>query len=209
MFGVRVSELVQRLRTPESGLFGQVTRFLVNGCTTALVYLLGTTLLALAVGLPFQIALAIGFSLAVAVNFTLHRGFVWVHYEEFALPFHHQFGRYIAVAGTQYGLTAASIALLPRALGLPTEVVYLATAVLLTPVNFVVFRFVVFHARGSHGLLGSGGEHFDGGLIHPLAPAHPLEEQIGAKADPDEIGERGWQYVPEFEIERYVRDDDE
>lgn len=146
-----MSELVQRLRTPDSGLTGQVVRFVVNGCTTAFVYLLSTTFLALVAGLPFQVALAVGFSLAVVVNFTLHRGFVWIHQEEFALPFRHQFGRYIAVAGTQYGLTAASVALVPRALGLPTEVVYLATTLLLTPVNFAVFRFGVFHAKGPAG----------------------------------------------------------
>jgi putative flippase GtrA len=151
VFGGEVSELVQRLRTPESGLLGQVVRFVVNGCMTAFVYLLSTTLLALVVGLPFEIALAIGFSLAVAVNFTLHRGFVWVHDEEFALPFHHQFGRYLLLACTQYGLTALSVALLPSALGLPTEVVYLATALLLTPVNFVVFRLGIFHARTTKG----------------------------------------------------------
>lgn len=121
-------------------------RFVLGGCTTAVVYLLGTTLLALVVGLPFEVALAIGFCLVIAVNFTLHRVFVWVHHEEFALPLHHQFGRYISVAGAQYGLTAASVALLPRALGLPTEIVYLATAVLITPINFLVFRSGVFHS---------------------------------------------------------------
>jgi putative flippase GtrA len=144
-----VTKLIQKLRTPDSGLLGQAVRFSLNGCTTAVVYLLSTTLLALVVGLPFEVALAIGFCLAIVVNFTLHRGFVWVHDEEFALPFRHQFGRYISVAGAQYGLTATSIALLPRALGLPTEVVYLATALLLTPVNFLIFRNIVFHAEVS------------------------------------------------------------
>lgn len=153
-----MSELVQRLRTPESGLLGQVARFVVNGCTTAAVYLLSTTLLALAVGLPFEIALAIGFSLAIAVNFTLHREFVWVHRGEFALPFHHQFGRYLLLAGTQYGLTAISVALLPRALGLPTEVVYLATVLLLTPLNFVAFRLGIFHAKAAKGSDAVGSE---------------------------------------------------
>lgn len=144
-------ELVGRLLTPESGLLGQGVRYLVNGGTTTVIYLSSTTLLALVVGLPFEVALAIGFSLAVTVNFTMHRLFVWVHREEFALPLHHQFGRYITLAGTQYGLTATSIAVLPRVLGLSTEVVYLATATALATVNFVVFRQRVFHAKGPVG----------------------------------------------------------
>lgn len=143
-----MSALAQRLLAPESGLVGQGVRYVVGGCVSAVVYLSSTTLLALVVGLPFEIALAIGFCLAIAVNFTLHRLFVWVHHEEFALPLHHQFGRYITLAGTQYGLTAASIAVLPRVLGLSTEVVYLATALVLAVVNFALFRQRVFHAKG-------------------------------------------------------------
>jgi putative flippase GtrA len=150
-----VRERARSLLTPESGLLGQGVRYVVNGCTTAFVYLLSTTLLALVVGLPFQVALAVGFCLACAVNFTLHRGFVWMHREDYALPLHHQFGRYLVVAGSLYGLTALSVALLPGALGLPPEVVYLATALLLTPVNFVVYRSGVFHPRRSVGV----GEH--------------------------------------------------
>jgi putative flippase GtrA len=144
-----VRERAQSLLTPESGLLGQGVRYVVNGCTTAGVYLLSTTLLALVAGLPFQAALAVGFCLACAVNFTLHRGFVWMHYEDYALPLHHQFGRYLAVAVSVYGLTALSVALLPGALGLPTEVVYLATALALTPVNFVIYRSGVFHPKPS------------------------------------------------------------
>jgi hypothetical protein len=74
---------------------------------------------------------------------------VWVHYEQFALPLRHQFGRYITLAGVQYGLSAVSIAVLPGALGLPAEVIYLATAVPLATFNFVIFRRRIFHAKGS------------------------------------------------------------
>jgi putative flippase GtrA len=153
--GGGVRELVQSLLTPDSGLLGQGVRYVVGGCTSAFVYLLSTTFFALVVGLPFEIALAIGFCLTTAVNFSLHRLFVWVHYDEFALPLHHQFGRYITFAGTQYGLTATSIAVLPGPLGLPTEVVYLATALLLATVNFIVFRNRVFHAKRPVGMSGS------------------------------------------------------
>jgi putative flippase GtrA len=111
----------------------------------AVVYLLVTTLL-FATGMPFQAALAIGFCVAIAVHFTLQRVFVWAHHEEFALPLHHQAGRYLALAGAQYGVTAASTSLLPPALGLPVEAVYLLTATLLTSINFLVLRHGIFHA---------------------------------------------------------------
>ena len=82
-----------------------------------------------------------------SVHFTLQRLFVWTHHEEFALPLSHQIGRYLFVAAAQYGVTAASTALLPSALGLPTEVVYLATVAVLLVVNFLVFRNAIFHAK--------------------------------------------------------------
>jgi putative flippase GtrA len=101
------------------------------------------------VGLPFELALTIGFCIAVAVHFTLQRLFVWIHHEEFALPLHHQAGRYLVSAGTQYGLTLASTSLLPPVLGLPVEVVYLATVLVLVCGNFLILRHGVFHARPS------------------------------------------------------------
>jgi putative flippase GtrA len=137
---------VRTLLTPESGLLGQGMRYAMAGSVVAFVYVLSTTFLAVVVGLPFQEALPIGFSLQLAVHFTLQRLFVWVHHEEFALPFQRQALRYLTVAAAQFGTTALSTALLPRALGLSTEVVYLITVVLLTGANFLLFRNVVFHA---------------------------------------------------------------
>jgi putative flippase GtrA len=113
----------------------------------ALVYLTTTTVLAEVFGMPFQAALAIGFAVGLIVHFTLQRLFVWTHHEEFALPLHHQVGRYLAVAGAQYGLTAASTSLLPSALNVPTEVVYLATVAVVLSTNFLVFRHGIFHAK--------------------------------------------------------------
>jgi hypothetical protein len=63
------------------------------------------------------------------------------------LPLPHQLGRYLLVAGTQYGVTAASTSLLPSAFGLPTEAVYLATVLLLVSANFLLFRHGIFHAK--------------------------------------------------------------
>jgi putative flippase GtrA len=122
-------------------------RFALAGGTVALVYLVTTTVLADVVGMQFQIALAIGFSVGLMVHFTLQRLFVWTHHEEFALPLHHQVGRYLAAAAVQYGVTAAATALLPRALGVPTEIVYLATVAVVLSTNFLVFRHGIFHAE--------------------------------------------------------------
>jgi putative flippase GtrA len=142
-------QFVRRVRDPSSGLFGQSVRYALTGGIVATVYLGVTTLLADVAGLHFQIALIIGFCCGMSVHFTMQRFFVWVHHEEFALPFHHQAGRYLLVAGAQYGTTALSTSTLPAALDLPTEVVYVATVAVLICVNFLVFRNGVFHARAS------------------------------------------------------------
>ncbi len=111
-----------------------------------LVYLTITTVLSQLVGLPFEAALAIGFVSALLLHFTLQRLFVWTHYEGFALPFHHQVGRYLLMATAQYGCTAASTVVLPSTIGLPTEVVYLATMAVVTTTGFLLMRFVIFHS---------------------------------------------------------------
>jgi putative flippase GtrA len=127
------------------GLFGRVVRFAIAGGTVAGVYLLVTLLLAKVAGLPFQAALAIGFATALSTHFTLQRLFVWVHQEEFALPLRAQAGRYLAISLAQYGITAAATGLLPDALDVSTEIVYIATTGLVTVVSFTLFRTRVFH----------------------------------------------------------------
>ncbi len=124
---------------------GQGIRFAVAGGTVALLYLTVTTVLADVVGLPFQVALVLGFSASIATHFTLQRYFVWVHHEEFALSLRTQAARYLVLAAAQYGLTAAATAILPRALHIDTELVYLATFAVITPTSFVLFRHRVFH----------------------------------------------------------------
>jgi putative flippase GtrA len=138
---------LRRLLAPDSGMLGQGVRYAITGGLVSAVYLFTTTVLALVVGVPFQVALPIGFGLGLLVHFTLQRVFVWGHGDKFALPLHQQVGRYLALAGAQYGLTAASTALLPPVLGLPTEVVYLATALLITSANFLLFRHRIFHSK--------------------------------------------------------------
>jgi putative flippase GtrA len=139
--------LVRTLRSPESGLVGQGLRYAIAGATVAIINLATTLVLADVVGLPFQAALAIGFACAITAHFTLQRTFVWIHHSEFALALHHQALRYLLNAGTQYGLTALSTALLPSLLGAATEAVYLATLALLVGANFLIFRHGIFHAQ--------------------------------------------------------------
>lgn len=143
-----------------SGVLAQGARYALTGGTVTIVYLGSTTLLADVAGLPFQVALAIGACIGVSVHFTLQRLFVWAHRDEYALPLRHQAARYLVFAGVQYGLTAISTAVLPAALGLPVELVYLATVALLVSLNFLVFRNVIFHpkARAAGALPGDGGD---------------------------------------------------
>ena len=144
---VRGPSVQHALSAPDPGILRQGLRFALAGGTVALVYLTTTTVLAEVVGMPFQAALAIGFCVGLLVHFTLQRLFVWRHYEEFALPLHHQAGRYLVVAAIQYGVTVASTSLLPAALGVSTELVYLATVAVVLSTNFLVFRHGIFHAK--------------------------------------------------------------
>ena len=70
--------------------------------------------------------------MAITTHFTLQRLFVWKHSSAFALPLHHQLVRYLAMAGIQYGITAAVTATVPRALGVDPELVYLPVVGILT-----------------------------------------------------------------------------
>jgi putative flippase GtrA len=151
MAGMARSEvtLLRRMTDPASGSFGgiggQSLRFGLAGGAVAVVYLATTSLLAEVVGLDFEVALAIGFALAIATHFALQRNFVWVHADGFAVPLRHQALRYMLVAGTQYGLTAAATSVLPGVLHVATEIVYLATAAGAAAANFFIFRVGVFH----------------------------------------------------------------
>ena len=141
--------LSRALREPDPGIARQGFRFALAGGAVTLVYLTTTTVLAEVFGVPFQVALAIGFCVGLVVHFGLQRLFVWTHHEEFALPLHHQVGRYLAIAAVQYGVTAASTALLPSALGVSTELVYLVTVVVVVCTNFLIFRHGIFHAKSA------------------------------------------------------------
>ena len=141
-----IARRVHHLRSPDSGVVGQGVRFAIAGGTVALIYLTTTTVLHEVFGVPFQLALIIGTAAGLTAHFTLQRLFVWVHHEEFALPIHHQVGRYLLAAAVQYGVTATSTAVLPDVLDLPVTVVYVATALSFAALNFLVFRGRIFHS---------------------------------------------------------------
>src|SRR5262249_21236580 len=140
-----IASRVWHLRSPESGAVGQGVRFAVAGGVVALFYLTATTVLAEVFDVPFQLALIIGTATALVAHFTLQRLFVWVHHEAFALGLHAQVRRYLLVAAMQYSVTAATTAVLPKALGVPVTPVYLVTALVLAAINFLVFRGGIFH----------------------------------------------------------------
>lgn len=142
----RLAGLVHMLRSPDSGLLGLGMRFALAGGFGVVVYVLTTTLAADVLGLPFQAALALGFYSALCVNFVSQRRFVWAKGEQYVLPIHRQAGRYLLMAWVQYGVTVVATLLLPAALGIPTEVVYLAMIGLISLLNFVILRHGIFHA---------------------------------------------------------------
>jgi putative flippase GtrA len=165
----------QHLRSPKSGLTGQLVRFGLTGGLVTVVYLTVTTVLSQVAGLPFQLALAIGFVSALLLHFTLQRLFVWIHEDGFALALGHQVRRYLLMAGAQYGATAAATAILPRALGIDTEIVYLASMAGATTIGFLVMRFIIFHSTASGvalpGAPGDGPQ--DAGVAELVGPYSP------------------------------------
>lgn len=166
-------------------------RFALAGGTVALVYLTTTTVLAEVLGVPFQAALATGFAVGLCVHFTLQRLFVWRDRDAYALALHHQLARYLILAAVQYGVTAASTAVLPSALGVSSEAVYVPTVLAVTAANFLIFRNRVFHrlaAPADAQRVGDGG--WDQGPI-PVGTCRP--DGIGPNLVPMSAGmERAW-----------------
>lgn len=129
------------------GLPGEGVRFLLTGGLAAATNVLVTNLLAYVVGLPFELAFVIGFGTAIAGQFVLFRVWVWGHHEQFARPVHHQVTLFLLVALLIYGFTAICTWLLPGALGVPTEVVYLACVAASPLINFLVARNRIFQGE--------------------------------------------------------------
>jgi len=118
-------------------------RFAVSGLTVAVVHLSAVTVLSLA-GMPIQGALALGYALALGLHFTLNRNWVFASDGRYALRLSAQGARYLCVALTSYGLTAAALAVLPGALGVPDLAVFFVATLVLGVVSFLVLRAWVF-----------------------------------------------------------------
>ena len=125
---------------------------MIAGGIVAVIYVAMTTLLASVVDVPFQPALAIGYATAIAAHFSLQRFFVWVHQEEYALPFRAQVGRYLLVAGAQYAMAAVVTATVPSALHVSVTAVFLVWTVAVSVIGFLIFGRSVFHAKPPAGL---------------------------------------------------------
>lgn len=131
----------------------QPIRFVIAGGSVSVLYLC-TTLALNALGLHIQPSILIGYTAGLVLHFTLQRTFVFANHDEFSLQIHHQLGRYLLVAGTQYLATAGLTAALPGVLGLDERIVYVGVVVVLTAITFVINRTFVFH-----GDEGDSGEH--------------------------------------------------
>ena len=97
------------------------------------------------VGLDIQVAIPITYTVAVALHFALQRYVVFHDVGAFALAMHHQVGRYVAIGLTQYAVTAATTALLPKLLGIPPLLAYFIAVVTFSVTGFFVLRGGVFH----------------------------------------------------------------
>jgi putative flippase GtrA len=124
----------------------QPVRFVMAGGTVALLYLCGTLVLNTA-GLPIQLAIPVAYVGSLVAQFTLQRFFVFANHDEFALGLRHQLGRYLVAAAVSYAVTAGLTAVLPGLLGVDERVVYVAVAIVVAGVTYLVVRTHVFSGR--------------------------------------------------------------
>jgi putative flippase GtrA len=123
----------------------QLVRYGITSISAASVYIGLTLLLSGVAGVPIQLAIPVAYALALCVHFSLQRWFVFRDAEAFSLAIHHQIGRYLVLAFSQYAITALATAYLPDAIGVPEQVVYVCTVLVLAAVAFILVRTRVFH----------------------------------------------------------------
>lgn len=134
------------LRTiPHRQLTLQLVRFGLTGALAFAIYTGGTLLLSGPLGLPIVLAIGLAFSASVAFNFTMQRHFVFLDRETFALRARTQLGRYIFAATCNYLLTSLIVTVVPDALGVSQQLVFVVTAVVMSLVGFTVVRWWIFH----------------------------------------------------------------
>jgi putative flippase GtrA len=141
---IPTSRLVSSLARIPSAV--SAARFAVSGLAVAVFHLSAVTILNLA-GMPIQGALALGYALALGLHFTLNRGWVFASGGRYALSLSAQGARYLCVALSSYGLTAAALKVLPDASGMSDLQVFLAVTISLGVVNFLVLRAWVFRSQ--------------------------------------------------------------
>jgi putative flippase GtrA len=125
----------------------QALRFVITGGVVALTNLGIGLLLSGPLGVPIQIAIITGYVLSLLLNYMLQRNFVFADRDSFALSGASQFWRYVQLGAIQYAFTALATAVLPGLLGVPAEVVYVATALAVAVVTFIVIRLAIFHGE--------------------------------------------------------------
>ena len=119
---------------------------MIAGAIVGLTYIGLTLALSGPAAWPIQLAIPVAYALSVALHFTLQRLFVFRDREAFMLATHEQIWRYLGLGLVQYVVTAAATALLPGVLGIPEQVVYVATVGVVSACAFVFLRTSVFHA---------------------------------------------------------------
>lgn len=133
-------------RSALAALFtGETLRYAIGGSFTTVVYVGMTLALSGPVGAPIQVAIPCSYATALVLHFLLQRRFVFRREDGFTLEPQHQLRRYLTTAGVQYGLAAASTAVLPGVLGVHEQIVYAVTALTLAAGTFLILRAHVFH----------------------------------------------------------------
>lgn len=127
----------------------QTVRYVLVGGVTAVTYL-GLTLLLSGLGTPLLLAVVISYILAVSLHFVLQRSFVF-RSASFALPVHDQVRRYVVVGVVQLILTSITTSVLPSALDVSPEAVYVGTVVAMALITFTLLRLHVFHGIEANG----------------------------------------------------------
>lgn len=126
-------------------LLAQGGRFALAGAFVAVLYFTVTTVMHTLSHAPWGLAVAAGYAIATPVHFTLQRTFVFRSKHGFELSIGEQVPRFAGIVICQYLVTVSAMAVLPDLLGLPSLLVYLGVASVVTVVTFVLLRTRLFH----------------------------------------------------------------
>jgi putative flippase GtrA len=122
-----------------------IARFLATGGIVAVVHLSLVSAMVL-LGVDIQLALIASYVVSLSIHFTLNRQWVFATDQGYVFHFTLQGARYLATAGLSYGCTAAALAVLPDALGLPELAVFFLASGVMAVVSFVLLNTWVFRS---------------------------------------------------------------